>query len=291
MPYTCFSQNGEALYFFIGKDAGKGGIRTQSGKEIIPAEYKSLYYEEGKEIKDAQIYLIDNNLKPVDSMNYWYSIKAFNRKGEYLYTPYWVDNGIDDYVEGLRRFVNNGHMGFVDRQGNVIVPAIFNYVHPFYRGYAIAANECKYVKQRKTPLYYAPYKCGQHFIINRNMDVLYTFKETDTIQALTDSLITALQLPVKLNADESKVAKLLSQVADIQKYVMDAAELKVAIHAVVSEHPGSKNGYYLVDLRTDVALMSEHLSFLISEDGKQIRFLSPHGEEMSLETWRKEKGL
>jgi len=224
-------------------------------------------------------------------MNYWYSFKAFNRKGEFLYSPYWVDNGIDDYVEGLRRFVNNGRMGFVNRHGEVLVPAIFNYVQPFYRGYTIACNHCKYTKQRKIPGRDNNYKCTERYVINRNMDVLYTFNHNDTTLSITDSLITALKLPISLTAEESKVAKLLSQVTDIQKYVLDAAELKVPIHAVVSEHPDTKAGYYLIDLRTDVSLMSEHLSFLITADGKQIRFLTPSGEEMSLEAWRKEKGF
>jgi hypothetical protein len=56
------------------------------------------------------------------------------------------DNGADYFVEGLRRFVKNGKIGFVDRNGKVIIEPKHDFVDYFNYGYASFCDGCDWEK-------------------------------------------------------------------------------------------------------------------------------------------------
>lgn len=60
----------------------------------------------------------------------------YDRKGNFLYYPQLFDNGPDYWEEGLRRYVENGKIGFVDALGNKVIIAQWDFATPFYNGYA-----------------------------------------------------------------------------------------------------------------------------------------------------------
>src|SRR4051812_2239908 len=107
LPFTLFGQKA-ALYYFHGKDTALIGVKTAAGKILIPPVYGGYAAAPGDKVAGNEILLFDKTAVRVDSMSYNYSFKLFNRKGTFLYCPFWFDNGPDYYVEGLRRFVENG---------------------------------------------------------------------------------------------------------------------------------------------------------------------------------------
>lgn len=100
------------------------GYKTVDGEIIILAKYRHVYTDTLRTIafvtKDGGIFSID-------------------KKGNTLFEVFIFDNGPDYVREGLFRFVENGKMGFANRDGEKAIPAIFDFVGGFSDG----TEECK----------------------------------------------------------------------------------------------------------------------------------------------------
>lgn len=69
----------------------------------------------------------------------------YHYSGELLYHPLLFDNGPDYVHEGLRRFVNvkSGKVGYVRPDGEVVIPAQYDFLTPIENGYTTAYNGVK----------------------------------------------------------------------------------------------------------------------------------------------------
>lgn len=65
---------------------------------------------------------------------------VYNRNGDFLYSAQLFDNGMDYWEGGLRRYVEDNKMGFLNRSGEKVLPAKWDFVNPFYYGYAIVVE-------------------------------------------------------------------------------------------------------------------------------------------------------
>ena len=90
------------------EENGRYGFKNQSGKVVI----KPAYYiaQEFSEFGIAAV---------VDESGWVY----INDEGENLLRPYVVDNGPDYFQENLARFVENDKVGFMNRSGDIVIPA------------------------------------------------------------------------------------------------------------------------------------------------------------------------
>jgi hypothetical protein len=70
-----------------------------------------------------------------------------NMNGKYILKPYIVDNGPDNFSEGLARYVDNNRIGFMNESGAKIITATFDFVLPFSDGLAAFCVGCKQVSQ------------------------------------------------------------------------------------------------------------------------------------------------
>src|SRR5690606_25825829 len=61
---------------------------------------------------------------------------VYDRNGRFLYYPQGYDNGPDYWEEGLRRYAENGKIGFVDRLGHKVTTPDWEFALPFNYGYA-----------------------------------------------------------------------------------------------------------------------------------------------------------
>ena len=112
----CSRAQNDSLYYFYNKDSTQIGVKSSLGKIIIPPIYQNAFKKPGEKISSREILLFEKG-GALDSMGFSYNSKIFDREGHFLYSSFWFDNGPDYYVEGLRRFVENGKMGFADRNG------------------------------------------------------------------------------------------------------------------------------------------------------------------------------
>lgn len=140
----CFpSLEQHKLYYFTTADSSLIGIKDELGRVIIAAEFPNygtidffaplntptIEFYAGKESTN----LSHDPLSPAIPMG-----EVYNREGKFLYYPQFYDNGPDYWKEGIRRYVENGKIGYVDIWGNKITEAIFGFGSPFNYGYADA---------------------------------------------------------------------------------------------------------------------------------------------------------
>ncbi len=281
LPFAALGQK-EDLYYFSGKDSTLFGVKTSTGKIIIPPIYGSYLANAGEKVTGREILLIDKNAD-TDPMGYDYRYKVFDRSGNLLYVPYWYDNGADYYAEGLRRFVENGKMGFADYNGKKIIPAEYNMIEPFYRGNALACLDCKYVRFNDDDEHCCGYAGTRYAIINRSGNIVHELKNK-LPYGLSDSMLITLNLIQPTTTQEQSLIHTLEKLKEVRDL---SKQNDGNICAVVAERPKGKNGYYLIVFRIKESYSFGDLCFLIKPDGKTILHLDSNGNIESLAAWRK----
>ncbi len=159
------------LYYFSNADKTLIGIRNAQGDTIIAPVFPR--YGGGHELDSITGPTIEFNLLPA-GMKYDLSKPAsplgavYDRNGRFLYYPQGYDNGPDHWEEGLRRYAEDGKIGFADRLGNKVMPPNWEFALPFNYGYAkVYEGELKKVYDRS----------GEHWAIapKRERDTLSAY--------------------------------------------------------------------------------------------------------------------
>lgn len=131
----------EKLYFFKTKDS-LVGVRNSSGKIIIKPRRVYGYYDNNykRNLVYGDIIYLDRGPEDINEPHSWGL--AYNKKGEFLFTPFAFDNGPDGPAEGLSRFVKNGKIGFVNRHGDIVIDAKYDFAGIFNYGTVEYCNGC-----------------------------------------------------------------------------------------------------------------------------------------------------
>ena len=132
--FSGFSQT-ERLYYFVEKDSLLG-VKNQNGKILIPLQ-SSLHADSsinGQEIKSMVFFM--------DFMKY------YDRKGNFLFTPYPTGEGPDYFQEGFIRFSENKKVGLFNYRGEKIIPAKYDWISPITFGFAKFCNGCYFDRSK-----------------------------------------------------------------------------------------------------------------------------------------------
>ncbi|MFP7655274.1 WG repeat-containing protein [Chryseobacterium proteolyticum] len=144
IPTLSFSQGKDVLTYFKSKDS-LVGVKDHTGKIIVPAQFKVFsFLKDGDPVKEETIYFDGSKKDEIKEKNAWGYV--YDKKGNFLYRPFLYDNGADYFSEGVRRFVKNGKVGFVDRNGTTVIEAKHDFVSPFNYGYAAYCDGCDWEK-------------------------------------------------------------------------------------------------------------------------------------------------
>ncbi len=275
IPFVSLGQK-ETLYYFTGKDTMTVGVKTSGGSIILPPAFYSFYYKGGDKVEDREIFLCDTNRYANDLMNYDYRMKVYDRNGKFLYCPFWFDNGPDYYKEGLRRFVENGKMGFVAPSGKKVIPAKYNFVDPFYRGYAVVCLDCIYMHLSDDEEHCCGYAGSKYAIIDRRGTIVYNSK-LDIM--LNDSLLVALKL---IHSYTQKEKSLIQALEKSQVYMEFVKKNQSMSSGDIVVWPRNEKCFYMVTFRELDYAYGDDLTFLITSDSKSIFFLDEHGDKRNL---------
>jgi len=125
MCFNAYAQN--SLYYFKSIENGLVGVKNQNGKIIVEPNYPdgNDYYTFNKPIEEQTIefyYLPNWEKTDFSKINAPFGA-VYNRKGEFLYTPLFYDNGPDYWNNDLRRYVENNKVGLVNQNGVKITDA------------------------------------------------------------------------------------------------------------------------------------------------------------------------
>jgi len=123
------TETDDILVSFVEKEEHYG-FKNMKGDVVISAKYSASFTDTfNKKIA----FVIDKKD----------GLIAIDKKGNYVLSPYWFDNGPDYFEEGLFRFTENKKLGFADSNGNKIISAQFEAVGIFSNNRAPFCDGCK----------------------------------------------------------------------------------------------------------------------------------------------------
>ncbi len=178
------SEKDPTLVPFLDPTSGLYGYQTSAGKTIIAPQF-SMAFDFSK-YGIADVYM--------DASREWLKI---DKSGKTIVNSFFFDNGPDYYVNGLSRFVKNKKMGFMDRQGHVVISAEYDWAGIFTYNFPITvvATGCKLVKYSECD---ERMEGGKWGAIDRHGKVIIpliydAFTLIDQLQGEVKSIITFVQ--------------------------------------------------------------------------------------------------
>ena len=298
--------NGKQLY----------GVRDSHGKIIIPAKFRkprgvNLRRPIGGGIIEMPIrdsLRNKNSNLPATPFS-----EVYNRKGQLLYLTQFFDNGSDYFSEGLRRYVDHQKIGFVNRQGNIIIPAYWDFATPFQYGYAtvyIGGWEKKVIDKMDQHWIIQPTSdTATHYVINKKGERVSPLTSTTNhkIKQTTSSKTHSSQdihtktevatingkrypYPFKYNKKEQQIRNRLNQHKALINFI--AKELnthKSSIHFEVVENPSSYFPFYSLQL-FDKSTNNDYMTIYADTDGQAFYYYQPFDEVLTpLNLWLQEQ--
>lgn len=252
------------------------GLYTKDGRELLPPHYYNVSnYDTGVALTEGILFLLDTAGQRYQDMGFevkpGYEIKpgAFTRGGLLLYEPYWYDNGPDFFAEGRQRFVYNNNIGFVNRYGEVAVPAQYGYATQYHHGTAMACRNCVYktIAGDGEHGYFSGTRWEE---IDPQGRVLRAFDVCDTCAA-PQQPATAGPITAKEAALAAVILRQPVLLGLLARYGLKPA----AITPVCYDRPSAHSPYYHLSFEHDgIGINAADFQFLISPDGHKIYHLS-----------------
>ncbi|WP_262989838.1 WG repeat-containing protein [Chryseobacterium gilvum] len=290
MPILSFSQGKEVLKYFISKDS-LIGVENQDGKIIIPAQFNVFSdLMDGEIIKEQTIYFDGTKENEAEEKNVWGYV--YDRNGNFLYRPFAYDNGADYFSEGVRRFVKHGKVGFVDRNGTIVIKPEHDFVSLFNYGYAAFCDGCDW---EKTEDEHKAIVGGTWSVMNFKGEVVKPISKSENTVEINGQYYP---YPFKYNEKEKNILlffekqnKKLSDIYYVNVYNKLSENQKKLFFEIV-ERPKGNFSYYQIntyDYRKVEAGLFHRFKFLVSEDGKTVEAMDYDNKKVSFEKWlRKE---
>lgn len=289
IPMLSFSQEKEALMYFKTGDS-LVGVKNSDGQIIVPAQFEVFsFLKDGEPVKGETIYFDGPKKDESKEKNAWGYV--YDRKGNFLYRPFFYDNGADYFSEGVRRFVKNGKVGFVDRNGMMIIEAKHDFASPFHYGYAAYCDGCDWEKTE-----------DEHkAMVGGNWGVM-DFKGQVTQPVVKSGSTVEIDgkyypYPFSYTQKEKEVLqffdkqnKKLSEIYYVNHYERLSEENKKLYFEIV-ERPKENFPFYQVnayDYRKAEAGWSG-LKFLVSADKREVFALEFDDEKIPFAKWLKEQ--
>lgn len=286
MPMLSFSQEKEVLKYFKSKDS-LVGVKNQNGKIIVPAQFKVFSdLKDGELVKGETIYFdgFKNDEKP--GKNEWGYV--YDRKGNFLYKPFFYDNGADYFSEGARRFVKNGKVGFVDRNGTVIIKPEHDFVSPFNYGYAAFCDGCDWEKTKDE---HKAIVGGSWGVMNFKGEIVKPVSKSENTVEVDGKYFPN---PFKYNEKEKNILqffekqnKKLSELYYVNHFTKLSENEKKLFFEII-ERPKENFPFYQIntyDYRKLEAGLSYEFKFLASQDGKTIYAMDFKNGKILFEKW------
>lgn len=288
IPVLAFSQEKEVLRYFKTKES-LVGVKNQKGEIVIPAQFKIFSdLKDGEVVEGETILFNGNKTEGNQEKNAWGYV--YDRKGDFLYQPFMYDNGPDYFVEGLRRFVKNGKIGFADRNGKVIIEPKHDFVDYFNYGYASFCDGCDWEKTDDEHKSIVGGKWGMMNARGETVPPLTKYSEKDV-----KIVGKYYPYPFQYNEKEKNILRFFDQqkklLADL--YYVNVynkiPEKEKKLYFEIVERPKENFPYYQVNTydytKHDLGMLYR-FKFLVSEDAKNVYTIKSYNEQkVPFEEW------
>ncbi|MGX7685944.1 WG repeat-containing protein [Flectobacillus roseus] len=158
------------------------GYKDLKGKIKIPAKFSNFFTQ-----ADSFYNIISVKEETLHDYKTYYLLKNGKKVG--LDSLYILDYAVDCESEGKIRFQNkkNDRIGFLDKNGKAVIPAIYNYATPFYNGVSRALINAKRTcwdeKEDTLNCEHLAWKGGIKVLINDKNEIL-----ADSLHNLPDNI-------------------------------------------------------------------------------------------------------
>nr|WP_295870624.1 WG repeat-containing protein [uncultured Chitinophaga sp.] len=270
----------DKLYYFPTADTSKVGVKNDQGKIIVPAKFSgAINYAYNQPITGPTIEFCDVSVPPKTPKLCPAAAggEVYDRKGRFLYYPLSYDNGPDYWEEGLRRYVDNGKVGFADKSGNKILPAKWDFASPFNYGYAVV-YEGGWVKHYDSG--------GEHWWLDAvsKKSVSYLInKKGERVNPLSAGQAKDYKYegawypyPFRYSASEQQIIDSLQRLDVINDIHLvnvydDAPRKDLLLQFEITERPAPDFPYYTVQ-GFSRQQREDRIQFIVSPDGKNFRY-------------------
>ncbi|GAB0156538.1 hypothetical protein CHRYSEOSP005_18030 [Chryseobacterium sp. Alg-005] len=290
MPMLAFSQEEEVLRYFISKDT-LVGVKNQKGEIVVPAQFRVYSaLEDGDLVKGNTIFFDGWKKEEGDKKNMWGYV--YDRKGNFLYRPYFYDNGADFFEEGVQRFVKNGKVGFADRNGKVVIEPKHDFVSPFNYGYAAFCDGCDW---EKTEDEHKAMVGGTWGVMNFKGEIVRPIAKKSEKDVEQNGKY--YPYPFEYNEKEKNILqffekqnKLLSGINYVN-YYNELSDNEKRLFFEIVERPKENFPYYKIYAYDYMKYSTSLMKFIVSEDGKNIYAADFFDEEEKIpfDKWLKEE--
>lgn len=294
LPFFCFSQE-EGLHYFIGKDS-LVGVKNSKGEIIIPAEFDDARLrglEDGQKIEENLIFFIfhkDKKVNPPKSGGFMY-----DHKGNFLFHPFWFDNGPDYFSEGLMRIVgDNNKVGFADKKGNIVIAPLYDESSPFHYGYADFCNGCYKERISEHDFKFHTTEGYSNGYINKKGEVVVP---SDKPKSPDDIEIDGVFFPNPFvyNEKEQKIVdffrKQEKEIAHLHyEKFSNASDIKDRkVYFEIVDVPRKDFPFYEVYMYDNSRNREDDCTFIVSEDGEKVYHYDFWGEKMEFHKWKENR--
>lgn len=247
------------------------GLFDKKGRQLLASHYYLSFggYDTGVALRENILFLMagPNNLPKVKALpGYYYGLGAYARNGQLLYHPFLFDNGPDYFVEGRQRFVHNNKMGFVNRLGEITVPAKYPFVSPYENGVAYACLDCVYKTVDSVNKEHGTYFVGNDIaVIDKKGKILARQRVKER------ALPQFKQRPEVLNQKEKALTQLILKEPVMRRALHDEQVDLKKLKAVCYDRPSSYSPFYHFAFSDpEDSWIINDFQFLISPDGKRM---------------------
>lgn len=287
-PYF-FSQGKDELFYYTNNDSLLG-VKDSNGHIIIPAQFRDAQMgriENGTLIEEPLIFFLSHHKESCPephAVGFMY-----DRKGNFLFHPFWFDNGTDDFSEGLMRFVKNGKIGFADKRGTIVIPAQYDFADSFRYGYTEVCQDCYW---HKTDDEHSIVTGGQWWVIDKKGQ---TVKPSDKKSHESDIEINGKFYPNPFiyNQNEEEILdffrrqeKELSALYYGQFSNQKKNNYRKLYFEIVDKVEGQQ-GFYEIYTYDDEYYRINDFTFLVDNQEKLIYHVDFYGKKTKFSHWKK----
>ncbi|WP_118972809.1 hypothetical protein [Taibaiella koreensis] len=287
-PYLVQKNTKGEKLFFIPTDTGRatiirtGYVVNESGQKILGHGLQYPYpLEPSPETElSGNFTLYGGEDTSEATSGFSYALYTFDQSGDFLYHPYFYDNGPDYRNQGTQRIVAKGKMGLVDRLGKIIIPArSYTYLDAARWGLIVACRNCRAYELETTG---NSTRTGHEPAYTKESYDVYALDGKMLLQGVpypslpasweaAQELIRSKGNVYKDDTTVQRLRRVLGALPEIGHYLEAIGPRTAQYRFVLYERPSAASPYYLFGLEAYRAKHQQALiHFLISPDGKEI---------------------
>lgn len=214
-PLFFYAQQDRKVFYHVENDSMISYVDQNNQyiiKPFLAPDYKIDREIDKKEIDGNYFFITPRGKKEY----------AVDKNGEFLFYPYYYDNGPDDLQEGLFRITDkNNKVGFANAKGEIIIKPKYDFASSFTMGFTSYCNGC-YFDRSKDSEHPPLVNISMHYIDIKGNPIIPMAKSNNPKDYRLEN---DTYIPYQLGKYTSFENKLIAKVKSYQKLIIEHNQL------------------------------------------------------------------